>query len=489
MSNTGETSIAYIYVDKVTDVPDDPTKGAITGGIVQNPGSGYQLYDALTIGGGDGNAILIVNGLYDASPITAISIIGGGSGYTGDRVSRFCIMTDTNDALVDVLTVDENGAILTYEIVGAGTNYFVNAGPVATSTNVGGGYGYGGGSGATVSIDSVNTITAGIAQYTLDFPRGSGYSEGEVALSGGHGEGATFSINGVTAVTGAIQTNAIEFLYNENGAGNDYEEGDIIYINGGNGKATITVYGVYAGNYIYEVTLLNGGSGYTPTYPDPYPLSPSRIALLSGSNDALIDVLTVDENGAILTYAIAGGGSTYSVDAGPIATSTSGDYGGSGTGSGATFSIDSITSFTGRIGSFILQNNDGDEYPVGIPLPVTGGHGSGLQILVMAVTPIYGIKEYHLDTDRGIGTYYHAGKTYGINWHNGDSEGRDASFIVDSVINTRDKGPGGPVLVLHAVDGSGDGYTVALNVPFYDSNENADPGNHGFADITAINTI
>lgn len=100
---------------------------------------------------GDDNQPVVVGAQanYNAGPIVTTTLGAGGAGYAVNDTGT--ITQGANDATYQVLTVGAGGAVLTYQITGAGTKY-VTANGVATAT---GGAQPGVGVGFTVNITAV----------------------------------------------------------------------------------------------------------------------------------------------------------------------------------------------------------------------------------------------------------------------------------------------------------------------------------------------
>lgn len=105
-----------------------------------------------TILPGDDNQATEINGpSYNEGPIKTTTLGAGGAGYAANDTGT--IQGDSGDATYKVLTVGAGGAVLTYQITGAGTTYTVRNG----ATTATGGAQPGVGVGFTVNITAVST--------------------------------------------------------------------------------------------------------------------------------------------------------------------------------------------------------------------------------------------------------------------------------------------------------------------------------------------
>jgi hypothetical protein len=102
---------------------------------------------------GDDNQAIVVDSAasYNVGPIVTATLGAGGAGYAANDTGT--ITNGANDATYKVLTVDGGGAVLTFQITGAGTACSVANGN-ATAT---GGAQPGVGVGFTVNIPAVQT--------------------------------------------------------------------------------------------------------------------------------------------------------------------------------------------------------------------------------------------------------------------------------------------------------------------------------------------
>ena len=101
--------------------------------------------------GADNQALVAVSDVnFDQGPIATASLGAAGTGYAANDTGT--ITTDSGDATYKVLTVGAGGAVLTFQITGAGTVYAVGNGK-ATAT---GGAQPGVGAGLTINVTAVN---------------------------------------------------------------------------------------------------------------------------------------------------------------------------------------------------------------------------------------------------------------------------------------------------------------------------------------------
>jgi hypothetical protein len=127
-------------------------------GLVTAAASGFQTNSAFVSTtvpiepGADNQAVQITSDTaYNAGPIVTATLGAGGAGYVANDTGT--ITNGANDATYKVLTVGAGGAVLTFQITGAGTRCTVANG----NATVDGGAQPGVGAGFTVNITAVNT--------------------------------------------------------------------------------------------------------------------------------------------------------------------------------------------------------------------------------------------------------------------------------------------------------------------------------------------
>lgn len=123
----------------------------ITGGVSTFTYSGAFPGPVTILPGDDNSAIrIIANFNYTNGPIATATLGAGSAGYAPNDTGT--ITTGSGDATYKVLTVGGGGAVLTFQITGAGTSYATGNGQ---ATAVGGAQ-PGVGAGFTVNITAVN---------------------------------------------------------------------------------------------------------------------------------------------------------------------------------------------------------------------------------------------------------------------------------------------------------------------------------------------
>lgn len=149
----GGGALSFKYAGAAADKVAADVSGLVTGAA-----SGFFYEAGLLLGnvailpGDDNQAVLLTtSNTLNAGPIVTATKGAGGAGYAINDTGT--INDGSDDATYKVLTVDGGGAVLTFQVTGAGTDYTVENG-VATAT---GGAQPGVGVGFTVNITAVQT--------------------------------------------------------------------------------------------------------------------------------------------------------------------------------------------------------------------------------------------------------------------------------------------------------------------------------------------
>jgi len=277
-------------------------------------GTGYAVGDLLTTSGGNGQGVVIrvkcVNGsgaianCPDGSP--GWEIINGGYGFTGAPTSLVAITGSGSGANI---TANANN----FSITAVG-------GITANSIKISGGNGYnigevldvvgGGGTGAKIQITS-GSLTSDSINSLLG---GTGYAVGDLlTTTGGDGQGVVIKVkcvNGSGAITncpdGSIGWEIVNGGYGFTGA----PTGLLSLTGTGTGASiaanannfSITPEGQITSSSI--TGLINTGTGYSVG---------DKIYVQGGNGSgAIIQITSVSNTGAILSYVILDGGSGYS---------------------------------------------------------------------------------------------------------------------------------------------------------------------------------
>lgn len=159
-----------------------------------NGGIDYAINDILTISTGDNNATVQVDLVVPGGIKTSI-IHTTGSTYTPGDILECSNAHTGHNAILQIITVDGGGAVLTYRFLSVGTAY--EDGDTLTCS---------GGTGTSFSIN-VTDIGNTISQFHILNP-GTGYSiSAQNATTGGSGTGATIDITQITGASIHIQGN------------------------------------------------------------------------------------------------------------------------------------------------------------------------------------------------------------------------------------------------------------------------------------------
>jgi len=220
--------------------------------VLNAPGSGYKVGDALTLSGGSGGAIT-VNTVSSSGAVLTFTLTSAGSGYPA--------------ATLAVAGGAGSGATFTYSpavitLNTAGTGYKAN--DVLTLVQTGG-------TGGTVTVTSVSA-TGAVLSFTLS-ASGTGYTTGRgLTATGGAGSGATFNYSPLS-----VSLNA---------PGTGYKANDALTLAGPPDR-TITVNSVSGAGGVVTSTLVNPGVGY---------LTATGVAASGGSGSGATFDYTVNPN-------------------------------------------------------------------------------------------------------------------------------------------------------------------------------------------------
>jgi len=249
----------------------------VSGNTSTNPmGQFYSIGDILTVVGGVGTAATFsVTGVI-AGGITSVNLLDGGN-YTvlPTSLTNCPTVSETGTGA----TVDITAGILSIPVISGGTGYLQL--PIIEITG-------GGGSGATASA-----VLAGSAINNINVTNpGSGYTSQPTIniISGG---GATVTTRLVPTTLGSVTLTDTSSTYTSIPT--------VSVVSAGSGAT--------ANNVLMKVisaSLVNGGSGY----------STGDILYVSGGTavqSAQIKVLSVDSNGAVVTFSISKNGSYSSL--------------------------------------------------------------------------------------------------------------------------------------------------------------------------------
>ena len=244
------------------------TGGAVTNIIITNNGSGFTNQPSLSVISGSGATAvarliptsvstisIITNATYSSNPTISIDTVGNGA--TVQYVYMKTVSVDlvnagigykqgdnllvsggqcTQATEIQVLTVNTNGNILTFNIINNG-NYI--ALPSLTSNNVQGGSGVGA---------SFNLVT-GVAELSLG-NGGSGYTTPPLVIITGDGaEAAAYGTISGGVVTGYVVTNS----------GSGYTTIPTVSVSGGTGATAVAT---LVPTTLDHISITNPGSGY-----------------------------------------------------------------------------------------------------------------------------------------------------------------------------------------------------------------------------------
>jgi hypothetical protein len=228
------------------------------------------------------------------------------------------------------------------KILTAGNGY-----TVSSTQNLTGGTG----SGATGTVTDATTLGMGVKSGTLS-SSGTGYVSGSGAFSGGTGSGAKANIV-AAASTGAVSELKIS------SPGSKYEPGESVLIAGGSGSGLeLKVDTIDKDGGIETFSIVNPGTGYI--------LDDSLLGIPSAKGSTFT-VTGLVPGGDIESVEITEGGSNYTVG------DTLGIDGLGG--SGAVYTVDTITDAGGAV-SGISISNAGSNYTVGDILTLAQPSGS-----------------------------------------------------------------------------------------------------------------
>lgn len=409
-------------------------------------GTGFTIGDYLEVTGGDGSGGLIKitsGGLSKES----ISSLTGSTGFTvGD------LLTTTGGggegAIIRVTSIGPNGSILDFEILNEGYGFtFAPNGLVAITGN---------GVVSNVVFNNTNfsiPSAGGITEDSIDISGGTGYNINEILnIIGGGGFDAKIQI-----ISGSITAESITSL----GGGAGFSVGDLLTTTGGNGEGVVirvkcvnvsgAIVNCQDGSAGWE--LVNGGYGFTsaPT---------GLVSLRGGGTNATIlansDNFSITPTGQITKDSISGligTGTAYTVGSKLIING--------GGGSGAVIEITSVSQ-SGAILSYVIINGGSNYSAVPVILNENGNN--------IIPQPVWNISEFtdpsFVIIDQGYG-YFNA--PTGLASTNGNGVGAVGSYDVGAftdpafeVINAGSGYTGAPT-GLKTITGDGTGFTVTFN--------------------------
>jgi hypothetical protein len=451
----------YNVGDKITiGGGDSPaTIQIISGGITTDTfsklsgGTGYNIGDYISVTGGNGSdgVIQIISGSLTSSSIN--SLIGG----TGYSVGDLLTTTGGNGegVVIRVKCVNGSGAIancpdgsLGWEIINGGHGF--TGAPTALVALTGSG------SGASLSANSDNfsiTAAGGITPDSIKISGGNGYNIGEILdINGGGGTGAKIQI-----ISGSLTSSSINSLI----GGTGYAVGDLLTTSGGNGQGVvIRVKCVNGSGAIANCPdgspgweIINAGYGFTG--------APTGLVALTGIGSgaaisANVNNFSITPTGQITSASISGlinTGTGYSV----------GDriYVQGGNGSGAIIQITSVSN-TGAILSYVIL--DGGS---GYSSAPTLANASGTAIVPQ---PSWNVSNFTKPSFVVInqGSGYATAPNVLVS-SNGDGSGAVASYNVDNftdlaftIVNAGYGYTSAPT-GLSNITGNGSGATVEFN--------------------------
>jgi hypothetical protein len=340
------------------------TKSSISGLI--NTGTGYKVGDTLSlVGGNGGGAKIEITSVDGNGKILDFTIISGGSGYTGSPI----VINDNGMTIVPQPTFDVSKFTnQSFVIISAGSGY-INPPSQFISENGGDG------SGLIANFNPINFTDPSFIVVNS----GSGYTGAPTGLQrltgDGSGLSATFNSNNFTIpAVGGITP---ESLYLVGGTG--YNIGEVVNIVGGGGSGAQIK--VMSGSLTDQsITSLVGGSGYAV----------GDIISVSGGggSDALIKVLSVDSNGGILTWQVINGGYGFTGAPTSIVSLTGNGTGAAFTGNANNFALTEEGGIASNSLSGLIGTNTAMQE--GEILYLTGGGGTGAQILITSVDNVTG---------------------------------------------------------------------------------------------------
>ena len=310
---------------------------------IGNTGTGYSSNTNVATSGGTGTGLTVnINAEPDGSVILG-TLTAAGTGYIS--ASNITVTGGSGSGFTANITANNLGGVITNTLTTAGTGY-VSASNATTTGGVGTGLSFNivAANGATLT----STLTTG----------GAGYLSGSsVPTTGGSGTGLRFVTTVATDPTpGAITSVSIQT------AGLNYQAGDVVSIDGGDGGATVTVNTVNNGA-IASITINSQGSNYQVG---------NVVTILTGGANATATINSVG-NGAITGFTVNASGIGYV--AGNILTLTGGN-------ANATITVNSAT--TGAINSVSISA-PGTGYTMNDLITITGGSGTAT-FTVMSVT-------------------------------------------------------------------------------------------------------
>ena len=378
----------------------------------------------------------------------SISSLTGSTGFTvGD------LLTTTGGggegAIIRVTSIGPNGSILDFEILNEGYGFtFAPNGLVAITGN---------GVVSNVVFNNTNfsiPSAGGITEDSIDISGGTGYNINEILnIIGGGGFDAKIQI-----ISGSITAESITSL----GGGAGFSVGDLLTTTGGNGEGVvIRVKCVNGSGAIVNCQdssagweLVNGGYGFTS--------APTGLVSLrgSGTNATILansDNFSIAPTGQITKDSISGligTGTAYTVGSKLIING--------GGGSGAVIEITSVSQ-SGAILSYVIINVGSNYSAVPVILNENGNN--------IIPQPVWNISEFtdpsFVIIDQGYG-YFNA--PTGLASTNGNGVGAVSSYDVGAftdpafeVINAGSGYTGAPT-GLKTITGDGTGFTVTFNV-------------------------
>ena len=313
--------------------------GSVVSLTVDDPGSGYSPADIVQVAfsGGGSDTTPILTASLASGVIEFLTLVSGGSGYPpGTFALGFSGGGGTG--ATGTFTVDGTGVVQSVNLTAGGSGY--TGTPTVTFPIPG--------SGA-----SITATEAGYAVVTYTIPSaGTTYTtaSGVATTTGGAqpGIGTGLTLN-IVASSGPIASSTLA------SGGKNYQVNDTGTITGGSGDATYRVSTVGTSGEVTALTIVTGGSGYTPgTYP---------LAFSGASGSGAQATYTVNASGVVASYTLIAGGTGY------LGTPTVSIP----TGTGAAV-VASLTS--GAVASITVVN--GGTNLTGTPtLTLVGGGGTG----------------------------------------------------------------------------------------------------------------
>jgi hypothetical protein len=253
--------------------------GSVVSVAVTNPGSGFEVNDALTLGfsggGTDDQALLSAN--VQSTGVATVIVTGGGTGYTSPPTVGFAALFGSGAAAVANIS---GGQVISVTITNPGSGY-VTA-PVVSFTG-------GGGTGATATAE-LNPGTIGSISVING---GSGYTLAPtLTITGGGGTGATATANlNATSLSGLA-----------GGGGSGYTSAPTVAIAAPQaGGTTATATANVANGTVVSYTITNAGSGYT---------SPPAVTLTGGGGTGAAATATLTPT-SIASVTVTNPGSGY----------------------------------------------------------------------------------------------------------------------------------------------------------------------------------